>query len=101
VDSARRVLRDLSYWAWALFAAVLAVLAGAELTSAVVNARSGRLIALGAVALVVSLMTFYVALRRLRGNPVRGGTTIALSLTITALLLVLLLVVASFLNGPS
>jgi heme/copper-type cytochrome/quinol oxidase subunit 2 len=101
VTSARRASRNLSYSAWVLLAAILAALAGAELTRAVANARSGRLIALGAVALLVSLMTFYVALRRLREKPVRGGTPIAVVLTTTAPLLVLLLVVISFLNGPS
>lgn len=101
VISASRAFRNLSCSAWALFAAALAVLAGAELTLAVANARSGRLIALGAVALLVALMTFYVALRRRRGEHVRGGTPIAVILTVTAPLLVLLLVVISFLNGPS
>jgi len=101
VEFARRAFRDLSHSAWTLLAAFLVVLAGAELTLAVADSRTGRFIALGAVALTVSLTTSYVAVRRLRGKSVRGGPATGAILTIVALLLVLLLVAGSFLRGPS
>jgi len=94
------VLRDLGHSAWALLALLLAALAGVELTSAVVNG-SGRFVALCAVALAASLGTLFMALQRLRGKPVRGGAPMAVLLTITATLLVLVVLAVAAVRAAS
>jgi uncharacterized membrane protein YhaH (DUF805 family) len=100
MDFARGALRDLSYAVWALLALVLSALAGVELASAVANAH-WRFVALCAVALAAALATLSMALRRLRGKPVRGGAAIALLLTVTATLLVLFVLAISAVNAAS
>jgi hypothetical protein len=85
------------YSAWALLAAGLAVLVGAELASAIAN---GDALGFYAIALAISVTTFNVALRRLRGKPVLGGAATGVILTLICLLIVAVMLLGAFLRGP-
>jgi hypothetical protein len=103
----RNVWRTLAYVAWLTLTAVLALLSFVDLVGSIVESDSrfernpGTLIVLAAITATVCTAALAAVVRRLSGR--RGGLPPigALVLTIAALALTLLYVLASIASGPS